>query len=189
MIPTPARSITNIGLCYYYLNRPEEAIKNYEEAIRINELSYGERHETTAYLYNNLGAAYSEADKLEEAIAQHKRALQIYEAVYPNHLNLDLTLTYADLAEIHLTLGDTNATMNQLDKAFAIYNKMLPENAHQLLLPYSTLANLESALGHNNTATSLYSHVIWLMFENGYAPDSAEVKQFKQLIQEIRAQT
>lgn len=70
MIPTPARSITNIGLCYYYLNRPEEAIKNYEEAIRINELSYGERHETTAYLYNNLGAAYSEADKLEEAIAQ-----------------------------------------------------------------------------------------------------------------------
>lgn len=187
--PNTGSVYNNIGLCYYYLNKPEEAIKNYEEAIRINELSYGESHETTAYLYNNLGAAYSEANELEEAIAQHKRALQIYEAVYPNHLNLDLALTHVDLAETYLMLGDADATMNQLDKAFAIYNKMLPENAHQLLFPYSTLANLESALGHNDTAISLYSHVIWLMFENGYAPDSAEVKQFEERIQEICSQT
>lgn len=187
--PNTGAVYNNIGLCYYYLNKPKEAIKNYEEAIRIDKLSYGENHEATAYIYNNLGAAFSEDDKPEEAIAQHKRALQIYEDVYPDHLNLDLALTHSDLAEIYLMLGNADATMDHLNKAFSIYNQMLPENAHQLLFPYSTLANLEAALGHNDTAIFLYSHGIWLMLENGYAPDSAEVKQFEEQIQKIRTQT
>ena len=127
-------------LHYYYMKKPKDAIRNYEKAIWIDKLSYGENHEATAYIYNNLGAAYADDDQPEEAIAQHKLALQIYESVYPDHLNLDLALTHADLAETYLTLGDTDATMDHLKKAFTIYDKMLPENAHQFLFPYSTLA-------------------------------------------------
>lgn len=36
--------------------------------------------------------------------------------------------------------------MEHLNEAFSIYDKMLPENARQLLQPYSTLANLLLAL-------------------------------------------
>ena len=187
--PNTGTVYNNIGLCYYYMKKPKDAIRNYEKAIWIDKLSYGENHEATAYIYNNLGAAYADDNQPEEAIAQHKLALQIYESVYPDHLNLDLALTHADLAETYLTLGDADATMDHLNKAFAIYDKMLPENAHQFLFPYSTLANLEVALGDNDTAISLYSHIIWLMFENGYAQNSPDVKQFEERIQELRAQT
>lgn len=36
--------------------------------------------------------------------------------------------------------------MEHLNEAFSIYDKMFPENARQLLQPYSTLANLLLAL-------------------------------------------
>lgn len=176
----------NIGLCYSYMGESQEAIENYRKAIRIDNLSYGENHEATAYIYNNIGAVYSDDEQLEKSIEEHLHALRIYEAVYPNHLNLDLALTHAYLADVYLMLGNADATMEHLNQAFDIYNKMLPENAHQLLFPYSTLANLMAALGDNDTAISLYSHVIWLMMENDYAQDAPEVKQFEARIQEIR---
>lgn len=184
--PNTGTVYNNIGLCYSYMRKSQEAIANYREAIRIDNLSYGANHEATAYVYNNIGAVYSDDDQPEEAIKEHLHALRIYEAVYPNHLNLDLALTHAYLADSYLMLGNVDATMEHLNQAFDIYNKMLPENAHQLLFPYSTLANLMAALDDYDTAISLYSHVIWLMLENGYAQDAPEMQQFEAKIQEIR---
>lgn len=81
--PNTGTIYNNIGLCYYYMQRPDEAIENYKKALQIDSLTYGENHESTAYILNNIGGVYSESDHPELAIPEHERALRIYEAAYP----------------------------------------------------------------------------------------------------------
>lgn len=62
----------------------------------------------------------------------------------------------------------------------------IDENAHQYLSVCSTLANLLVAAGDYKTAEEQYSHVIWLMLENGYEEDSQTVKEFSERVLEVR---
>lgn len=184
--PNTGTIFNNIGLCYYYIGNAEDAIRNYREAIRINISAYGENHESTAYIYNNIGAVYSEIGHPEKAIPEHERALKIYESTHPDQINLDLALTHADLADAYLREGDCNRVMDHLDKAFTIYNQMLPETAHQLMYPYSTLANVLTALEDYENAITNYSHVMWLMLQNGYTESSDAFLEFADRINEVR---
>lgn len=129
---------------------------------------------------------YSETDHPEKAIPEHERALKIYETAYPDHLNLDLALTHADLADAYLREGNGDKVMEHLNEAFAIYDQVLPGNAKQLIYPYTTLANLLAALGDYETAVVNYSHAIKLMLENRYAEDSDAVQEFVARILEVR---
>ena len=76
--------------------------------------------------------------------------------------------------------------MEHLNEAFDIYSKMLPENAHRLIYPYCTLANLMAALGDYETAITNYSHTIWLLLENGYTEDSSAVQEFTVRISDLQ---
>lgn len=163
-----------------------EAIKNYTKAVQINIIAYGENHPSAAYIYNNIGTAYSEMWHLRKAIPEHEHALKIYEAAYPDKLNLDIALTHVDLANSYLMEGNGDMTLKHLNKTFDIYNKMLPENAHQLIYPYCTLANLMTAPEDYETAITNYSHTIWLLLENGYTEDSAAVQEFAVKINELQ---
>lgn len=184
--PNTGTIYNNIGLCYYYMGNAKDAIRNYREAVRIDISTYGEDHESTAYIYNNIGAVYSETDHPEKAIPEHEHALKIYKTAYPDRLNLDLALTHADLADVYLREGDCDQAMEHLNEAFTIYNQMLPENAHQLMYPYSTLANVLTALGDYENAITNYSHVMWLMLENGYTKDSDAFQEFADRVNEVR---
>lgn len=184
--PNVGTIYNNIGLCYYYMQHPDEAIENYKRALQINSLSYGEDHESTAYILNNIGSVYSECGYPELAISEHERALQIYEIAYPNHLNLDLAQTHSDLADAFLRNGNTDKSMEHLNEAFSIYDQMLPKNARQLLQPYSTLANLLLALNQYNESIVNYSHILWLLKENGYTEDSFAFHEFVDRINEVR---
>lgn len=184
--PNTGTIYNNIGLCYYYMQRPDEAIENYKKALQIDSLTYGEDHESTAYILNNIGGVYSESDHPELAIPEHERALRIYEAAYPNHMSLDLAQTHSDLADAYLREGDADKVMEHLNETFSIYDKMLPENARQLLQPYSTLANLLLALNEYDDSITNYSHVLWLMKENGYTEDSFAFHEFTDRINEVR---
>lgn len=184
--PNTGTIYNNIGLCYYYMGNAKDAIRNYREAVRIDISTYGEDHESTAYIYNNIGAVYSETDHPEKAIPEHEHALKIYKTAYPDRLNLDLALTHADLADVYLREGDCDQAMEHLNEAFTIYNQMLPENARQLMYPYSTLANVLTALGDYENAITNYSHVMWLMLENGYTKDSDAFQEFADRVNEVR---
>ena len=101
-------------------------------------------------------------------------------------MNLDLAQTHSDLADAYLREEDADKVMEHLNEAFSIYDKMLPENARQLLQPYSTLANLLLALNEYDESITNYSHVLWLMKENGYTEDSFAFHEFTDRINEVR---
>lgn len=184
--PNTGTIYNNIGLCYYYMQKPDKALDNYKQALQIDFLYYGEDHESSAYILNNIGNIYSETGRPELAIPEHEHALRIYETVYPNHLNLDLAQTHSELAGVFLQTNNTNKVNEHLDKAFYIYGKMLPENAGQLLMPYCTQAELFYSLGKYDEAITSYSHILWLLKENGYSKDSNAFHEFADRIDEIK---
>lgn len=184
--PNTGTIYNNIGLCYYYMERPDEAISNYRKAIRIDEIFYGKDHESTAYVYNNIGGVYSENGQPDKAIREHEHALCIYEAAYPDHMSLDLAQTHSDLADAYLRLGKIEMVEKHLNEAFAVYDNLLSENARQYLQPCSTLANLLVAVGDYENAETQFRHVIWLMLENGYTEDSQAVQEFVVRVQDVR---
>lgn len=185
--PNTGTIYNNIGLCYYYMNIPDEAIRYYREAIRIDELTYGTDHEATAYIHNNVGAVYSENGKPEKAIPEHLHALRVYQAAHPDRMNLDLAQTHCDLADAYLRLGDLDQCTEHLNEAFPIYEAMLPENAHQLLPPYSTLANLLVEANDFIQAETIYGHILWLLLQNGYQEESPSVQEFAAKSEEVKA--
>lgn len=101
-------------------------------------------------------------------------------------MNLDLAQTHSDLADAYLRLGNIKMVEKHLNEAFAVYDNLLPENARQYLQPCSTLANLLVAIRDYKNAETQYSHIIWLMLENGYAEDSQVVQEFTARVQEVR---
>lgn len=186
-IPIPAMDMDDcMSLFYCYMNIPDEAIRYYREAIRIDELTYGPDHEATAYIHNNVGAVYSENGKPEKAIPEHLHALRVYQAAHPDRMNLDLAQTHCDLADAYLRLGDLDQCTEHLNEAFPIYEAMLPENAHQLLPPYSTLANLLVEANDFIQAETIYGHILWLLLQNGYQEESPSVQEFAAKLEEVK---
>lgn len=184
--PDTATIYNNIGLCHYYMKHPEEAIRYYREAIRIDELTYGKDHEATGYIHNNIGAVYSENDQPELAVPEHLHALRVYETAHPNHLNLDLAQTHCDLADAYLRLGDLDECMNHLNEAFPIYEKLLPDDSHILITPHCTLANLLVAAKDFIQAEIVYSHVLWLMVQNGYDENHPAMLEMVDRLREVK---
>ena len=82
--PGKARPHYNLGLALEAAGRPEEAIRSYLQAVRIDP-DYAEA-------YNNLGVAYADKKMLPEAVRYYDSALRINPAFDRAHHNLGLAL-------------------------------------------------------------------------------------------------
>jgi tetratricopeptide (TPR) repeat protein len=136
--PGNARAHYNVGIFLMSLGRPQEAIAEYETAIRINP-DYAEAH-------NNLGAALVQMpDRLPEAISHYETAIRIEPGNVEAHDNLGKALATIpgqlpeaivqyetalridpDHAETHYNLGMALATIpGRLDEAISEYKAAL----------------------------------------------------------------
>lgn len=70
--PTFVRAHDNLGLCYEALNQPDEAIRHYREAVRLNRL---ERKARSGWPALNLGILLRTRGELDEAESLFREAL------------------------------------------------------------------------------------------------------------------
>ncbi|UCG80205.1 MAG: tetratricopeptide repeat protein, partial [Desulfobacterales bacterium] len=85
----------NLGNLYAALNRPEEAIRNYQAAIKIDDLFYPAKV-NLAMLYNQRGENGKAEVLLREVVGAHP---EVYDAAYSLGLLLAEMKQYADAAE------------------------------------------------------------------------------------------
>jgi len=79
---TPAEEHFNRGVTYHNEGRLDEAIREYQAALRVNP-NYAETH-------YNLGLAYRQQGRLDEAIHEYEAALRINPDDVESHLNLGM---------------------------------------------------------------------------------------------------
>jgi tetratricopeptide (TPR) repeat protein len=85
----------NLGNLYTALDRPEEAIRNYKAAIKIDDLFYPAKV-NMAMLYNQRGENDKSGVLLREVVEAHP---EVYDAAYSLGLLLAEIKQYADAAE------------------------------------------------------------------------------------------
>ncbi len=87
--PEFARAHDNLGLCYEALNRPDEAIPHYREAVRLNRLGGSVR---SAWPALNLGILLRRRGELEEAETLFREALTHDQRFATGHYQLGALL-------------------------------------------------------------------------------------------------
>jgi tetratricopeptide (TPR) repeat protein len=133
--PNNARAHNDLGITLAQLGKVQEAIGQYEQALRI-KVDYADAH-------NNLGLALREQGGLQEAIGHYEQALQINPNSAQAHNNLGLALVQLgrlqeaighyeqalrikpDLAEPHYNLGVALQGAGQLQEAIGQYAQAL----------------------------------------------------------------
>jgi tetratricopeptide (TPR) repeat protein/tRNA A-37 threonylcarbamoyl transferase component Bud32 len=125
----------NLGIALYEKGLLDEAIAEYQEAIRIKE-DYAEAH-------NNLGVALAEKGRLDQAITEYQEAIRIKGGYAEAHNNLGNALAEKgrldqaitefheaihlnkDSAEVHNNLGAALRNKGRLDEAIAEFREAI----------------------------------------------------------------
>jgi protein O-mannosyl-transferase len=127
----------NLGAMLVQVNRNEEAIEHYKQAIRINP-DYVEA-------YNNLGTALLNAGRPKEAIENFKKAMQIDPNVSVTNNNMSAALVELDQPEEAIKYGR---------RALELI-PVLPETYNNLGNACIELGRPEEAIGHYQHALRL----------------------------------
>ncbi|MFZ3060251.1 MAG: tetratricopeptide repeat protein [Candidatus Methanoperedens sp.] len=133
----------NLGLAYDRIGKYEEAIKELNEALRLNP-DYIEVH-------NNLGVTYDRMGKPEEAVNELKEALK---------LNPDYTEAHCNLGNIYACSGRYEEAARELHEALRIN----PE----LAIAHNNLGNIYALQKRNEEAIKEFREA--LRINPGYAP-------------------
>lgn len=139
---TTNNAVMHSKLALYFMDqgRLDEAIGQYEEALRIDPLSF-ESH-------NNLGNIYNARNRLAEAIAQYQAAIKINPRSAEARNNSGVALN---------KLGRSQEALARYLEALSLKSDY-PEAHHNIASLYGKMGNLEKAIYHDSQAVSLRPH-------------------------------
>lgn len=103
-----ARGYNNLGLNYARIGRLDEAIREFQFALKLNPF--------LPDAYNNLGNAYAVSGRLNEAIAEYQKHIMLN----PNHLD-----THYNLGIIYRNIG----LIREARKEFETILRLKPDDA------------------------------------------------------------
>lgn len=116
----------------------EEAIKYFDELIKLSAEQFGEMNEYQANLFNNLGQAFFLKGEIDPALELYDKSLAIriqmneQESIFASGLYNDMGNTYTEKGEIDLAL-------DYYQKALSIRVKLLGENHPETAISYNNL--------------------------------------------------
>jgi tetratricopeptide (TPR) repeat protein len=163
-----AEECDNLGAALAQAGRVQEAIRQYEQALRLKP-DFAEAH-------NGLGAALAQAGKIEEAIEQYEQALRIKPDFAEACNNIGAALVQAgrvqeaigrfeqalrikpDFAEVHYSLGDALLQLGRVREAIGRFEQALrikpdfAEADYRLGLSLGQVGKIEEAIEHYEQA-------------------------------------
>ncbi|CAF0793202.1 unnamed protein product [Adineta steineri] len=129
----------------------EEAIQNYEKALKINEKSLPPTHEYLAYSYNNIGTVYVLSGQYSKALSFLEKALEIRQKACPTDES-ELGTCYGNIASVYDEMGDYSKALLFHEKARETYEKILPENHPTLATSYQNIGSVHASTGEYSKA-------------------------------------
>lgn len=104
------------------------AVESFNKALTIRENALGKSHASTIAVYNYVGMAYMGLSKDEEALRYFKMVVEAFQKA-PVKGNLTIAISYNNMGMAYSHKGNDELAIDFLQKAAAIYEKNLSENA------------------------------------------------------------
>ena len=105
--PRHADALHGLGLIDLFRGKPQEAIKWFNQALKI---------EKNAAYFNNRGSAYFEIKKMQEALADYQVALKMQ----------------AEFTDAQYNLANLYSAIQKHEEAINAYSKILQKDNHQI---------------------------------------------------------
>ncbi len=137
------------------LNRDQDALELYPQAVAMSEASYGLDHLKVATALGNFGYQLNKMGRYHEVMPLYQRAIAIKQKVFGfEHSSTAGSLS--NLAQLYETLGKYDQALPLYQRSLAIREKVLgPEHA-LTATSLNNLANLYETLGRYTLALPLY---------------------------------
>src|SRR5262249_2286425 len=117
--PDFAQTINNLGVAYRKLGRTTEAKSHSERALEIVQKVYGEGHPLVAATQVALANTYTQLKQFSDAEPLYLKALSVRQKVFGDR-HPDVAVTFRDLSELRLAMGDTRGALEFSRRAVEI---------------------------------------------------------------------
>jgi tetratricopeptide (TPR) repeat protein len=168
-----SKLLTNIG--YYFLDRAElqNAKQCFEQALAINEKSYGPEHRSVAFSANNLGLVLRRLGDFSGAKQNYERALAINEKVSePDYLQIATNVNNIGL--VLRILGDLQGAKQNHERALAVFEESYGPEHPNVAMIFNNIGLVLMELGDFQGAKQNYERALAIS-EKSYGPEHPAV--------------
>ena len=151
-----ANALNNLALMSKFRNEPDEAIRNYLQALKIYKITKDTVNQVT--VLNNIGALHYTLS--EDSIAEtfHNRALSTALLLGSKELIID---SKVNLANIYFNKGQFDKAIEIHKEAISYYNSV--NKIKLVIVNQNNMANVHSEKGDSERALKIYLNALALM--------------------------
>ena len=150
-----ARFYHQLGMAKYYLGEHKEALKFYEDALKIRQKLLPSSHLDIAKTYNWIGNTYGNMGDYTKELSFHEKALEIRKQSLPSN-HPDLAKSYSNISAVYYNMSEYAKALSSHEKALEIQKQSLPSNHPDLASSYNNIGLVYSDTGEY--AKALSSH-------------------------------
>lgn len=156
-----------IGICYKHLNKPDDALRNYQESIAINE-RIGHKRGVAAGLAE-MAQVQITSGKSDAALASYQKALKILRDI---GMTKEVGDTLTDMGALLFDRGHIDEALAAFQEALHTQRESGDENFEALCL--SNIASVYSGRGDIGSALTYYQQALQLREKLGVPSNIAE---------------
>ena len=163
-----AKSISGIANACSNLGRYEEALKNYENSMKIcQNLSKTDENSSIAIIAYNMALVYGNLGRHDEALKNYEKSLAIYRKIHENDDYLPIALNLTGIGDTYRILDRNKEALTSLEKSLKICQKVFsteedPSIANilqNIALIYSKEGKYEEAIANLKESIRIYEKI------------------------------
>jgi tetratricopeptide (TPR) repeat protein len=148
-----------LGMIKRHQGEFAEAIRFYENAIKIDQETLPPNHPNLATSYINIGLVYSNMREYSTALSYYEKALKINEKTLPSY-HPNLATSYGNIGEVYDKINQYSKALSYYEKALEIRQKILPANHPDLATSYNNLGLVYKNMDEYSKALSYYEKAL-----------------------------
>jgi eukaryotic-like serine/threonine-protein kinase len=156
-----------MGTSYRLLNKPDEALRNYQDSIAINE-KIGQKWGISAAL-NEIGTVETTGGKPDAALASYSKSLVLLREI---GMKGDIADTLTNMGPIYQDLGKFDQALDVYKQALQIQRETGDQGYEAQCL--NNIANVYLTIGDNDNAFTYYQQALQLQEKLGVPGDIAD---------------
>jgi eukaryotic-like serine/threonine-protein kinase len=159
--------LLDMGIAYRELNKPEEALRNYQESIAINE-KIGQKWGLSAGL-NEMADFEASSGKPDAALASYNKSLTLLREI---GMKADIANTLTNMGTVYQDLGKFDQALDVYKQALQIQRETGDKAYESLCL--NNIAEVYLTMGDSDNAFTYYQQALELREKLGVPGDIAE---------------